>query len=229
MADYFAMCERQEKEAADVVVATESGTKNQNDRVSEIDFPDKENEEVEAVEVPKRLRGVTRMDKVHTRPFEKKVLISMNEKFQHVSDNEGNIPEDQKACDGLVFFKTRKRKPGREYKTNTDVMNYRIVKGVDGIEESISRGKKSHAPGWLIGRHDTKSVKNATEIPAPTNLVDDEVEAKVSQKVQDNLTFVLKKLVEANPGLKIDIAHICGTVSSNTRAAGTPLTAGPNT
>lgn len=117
----------------------------------------------------------------------------------------------------------------------------------------MSGGKKSHGPGWLIGRHDTKSVKNATETPAPTDLyvqeltkkikqdvaqeveskinkrVDDEVDAKVSQKVQDNLTLVLKKLVEANPGLKIDIADICGTVSSDTGADGTPLTAGPST
>lgn len=48
MADYFAMRERQEKEAADVAVATGSGTKNQNDRVPETDFPDIENEEAEA-------------------------------------------------------------------------------------------------------------------------------------------------------------------------------------
>lgn len=40
------------------------------------------------------------------------------------------MPENQKACDGLVFIETRKRKPGREYKTNTDVMNYRIVSNV---------------------------------------------------------------------------------------------------
>lgn len=45
------------------------------------------------VEVPKKLRGRTRMDKVHTRPFEKRVLISMNEKFQPVSDNGKDVAE----------------------------------------------------------------------------------------------------------------------------------------
>lgn len=40
----------------------------------------------------------------------------------------------------------------------------------------------------------------------------DEVDAKVNQKVQDNLTLVLKKLVEANPKLKIDLSDICGTI-----------------
>lgn len=35
--------------------------------------------------------------------------------------------EDQ---DGLVFVKTRKRKPGHKYKTKTDVMNFRIVSNI---------------------------------------------------------------------------------------------------
>ncbi|KAL8155298.1 hypothetical protein AgCh_000610 [Apium graveolens] len=34
--------------------------------------------------------------------------------------------------------------------------------GLDGVDELISGGKKSHTPGWLTGRHDTKTVKKAT-------------------------------------------------------------------
>lgn len=42
---------------------------------------------------PKRLRGKTRMDNVHTRPFEKRIVISMNELFQPVSDDDKIITE----------------------------------------------------------------------------------------------------------------------------------------
>ncbi|KAL6534778.1 hypothetical protein OROGR_013453 [Orobanche gracilis] len=125
-----------------------------------------------------------------------------------------------------VFAKTRKRKPGRIYKSNTDVMQFRIdtikkklesSEGLDGLDELVSGGKKSHGPSWLIGRHDTKCVKASSQAssPAPTDsyvqeltkkirheVVDeveaklnqkvyDEVDANVNQKVQDNLTLVL--------------------------------------
>lgn len=123
---------------------------------------------------------------------------------------------------------------------------------VDGIEELVSGGKKSHGPGWLIGRHDPSLVKTSTQAPAPTDSyieeltkkirqelvgdmeaklerkVNEEVEAKVNQKVQDNLSFVLKKLAEANPGLQIDLGQICATISSDTLGDGTPMTSGPS-
>lgn len=122
--------------------------------------------------------------------------------------------------------------------------------GVDGIEELVSGGKKSHTPGWLIGRHDPSLVKTQAPAPAPTDpyieeltkkirqelvgdmeaklekRVNEEVDAKVNQKVQDNLAIVLKKLAEANPGLQIDLGQICATVSSDTIGDGTPMTSG---
>ena len=39
------------------------------------------------VEVPKRPRGKTRMDKVHARTSDKRVVLQMNERFQAVSDD----------------------------------------------------------------------------------------------------------------------------------------------
>lgn len=57
--------------------------------------------------------------------------------------------------------------------------------------------------------------------------IEAELDAWVNQKVQDNLTWVLKKLGEANPDLKIDIGELCATISSD-RDDGTPMTGGPS-
>lgn len=58
--------------------------------------------------------------------------------------------------------------------------------------------------------------------------VNEEVDAKLNQKVQDNLAFALKKLAEANPGLQINLGELCGTVSSDTVGDGTPVTDVPS-
>ncbi|KAL6551956.1 hypothetical protein OROGR_008110 [Orobanche gracilis] len=156
-----------------------------------------------------------------------------------------------------VFAKTRKRKPGRKYQSNPDVMQFRIdtinkklesSEGLDGLDELVSGEKKSHGPGWLIGRHDPKFLKTSTQAPAPTDSyvqeltkkirqevvleveaklnqkVYAEVDGKINQKVQDNLTLVLKKLVEANPILNVDIGEICAAISNDTVGDGTPMT-----
>ncbi|KAK1378070.1 hypothetical protein POM88_024814 [Heracleum sosnowskyi] len=156
-----------------------------------------------------------------------------------------------------VFLKTRKRKPGRKYKTYTAVMNYRLEKiekamaapgGSSGIDELISDGK-SHGPSWLIGRHAESAKVSTTTAPRSTyvqeltaqikqNLVDEmeakvnkkvqqEVDEKVNQKVQQNLTWVLKKLGEANPDMKIDLGDLCATISTDNEN-GTPMTGGPS-
>ncbi|KAL8154564.1 hypothetical protein AgCh_000074 [Apium graveolens] len=120
---------------------------------------------------------------------------------------------------------------------------------LDGIKELLSGGKSSHGPGWLIGRHDVKALKNST--PQPSNACLQDLTKKIRQnivqevkekfnrklsdevakvkKVQDNMSLVLQKLLEANPGLNIDIAQIYGTISSDTGADGTPLTDGRST
>ena len=49
----------------------------------------------------------------------------------------------------------------------------------------------------------------------------------VNTKVQHNMAWLLKKLGEANPGLKVDITHdFCATVSSDGDQFGTPITPG---
>ncbi|KAL8155229.1 sugar transporter ERD6-like 8 [Apium graveolens] len=49
------------------------------------------------------------------------------------------------------------------------------------------------------------------------------------KKVQGNMSLVLHKLLEANSGLNIDMAQICGTISGDKGVDGTPLTGGRST
>ncbi|KAK1386144.1 hypothetical protein POM88_023879 [Heracleum sosnowskyi] len=178
---------------------------------------------------------------------------------------ETDLPDiENEEAEAAIFAKTRKRKPGREYKYIPDVMQFRVdtinkklqsAEGLDGLDELVLGGKKSHGPGWLIGRHDVKCVKASTQNtapPAPTDSyiqelkkklrqevveeveaklnqkVNEEVDVKVNQKVQDNLTLVLKKIVDANPFLNINIGEICATISSDTGGDGTPMTNRPS-
>ncbi|KAK1388961.1 hypothetical protein POM88_017139 [Heracleum sosnowskyi] len=233
MVDYLAMRERKQKEAASAI-ATGSGTKN--DKVPETDLPDIEMEEVEADDE------------------------QPDDQQPDDQQPDGEQPDDDLYY-AKIFAKTRKRKPGRKYQSNPDVMEFRIdtinkklgsSEGLDGLDELVSGAKKSHGRGWLIGRHDPKCLKTSTSAPAPTDSyvqeltkkirreVAVEVEAKVNQKVcaevdgkinrkvQDNLTLALKKLVEANPTLNVDIGEICATISSDTVGDGTPMTNGPS-
>ncbi|KAK1401180.1 hypothetical protein POM88_000785 [Heracleum sosnowskyi] len=83
---------------------------------------------------------------------------------------------NEKPPGAAIFAKTFKRKPEREYKSNSDVMQFRVdtinkklqsAEGLDGLDELVSGGKKSHGPCWLIGRHDVKCVKASTQSTAP--------------------------------------------------------------
>ncbi|KAK1370109.1 hypothetical protein POM88_036201 [Heracleum sosnowskyi] len=104
---------------------------------------------------------------------------------------------------GSIKAKTRKRKPGREYKSNPDVMQFRVdtinkklqsAEGLDGLDELVSSGKKSHGPGWLIGRHDVKCVKASTQNtapPAPTDSYIQELTKKLRQEVVEEVEVKL--------------------------------------
>ncbi|KAL6498561.1 hypothetical protein OROHE_026502 [Orobanche hederae] len=89
-----------------------------------------------------------------------------------------------------VFAKIRKHKRGCVYKSNPDVVQFRTdtikkklesLEGLDGLDELVSGGKKSHGPGWLIGRHDAKCVTSSTQAsaPAPTNSYVQELTKKI--------------------------------------------------
>ncbi|KAK1385764.1 hypothetical protein POM88_023499 [Heracleum sosnowskyi] len=191
MVDYLAMRERKQKEATSAI-ATGSGTKN--DKVPETDLPDIEMEEVEA-----------------------------DDEQPDDQQPDGEQPDGEQPDDDLyyakIFAKTRKRKPGRKYQSNPDVMEFRIdtinkklgsSEGLDGLDELVSGAKKSHGRGWLIGRHDPKCLKTSTSAPAPTDSyvqeltkkirqeVAVEVEAKVNQKVRAEVDGKINRKVQDN-------------------------------
>lgn len=66
-------------------------------------------------EVPKRLRGQTKMFNVHTRAYDKRVVISMNQWFQPISDDDKVISELSN------FLGTLKRSVPLTYKSWSDV------------------------------------------------------------------------------------------------------------
>ncbi|KAK1366760.1 hypothetical protein POM88_042321 [Heracleum sosnowskyi] len=80
MADFLAL-RKSQKENAKKAVATENApiTRKVGADSSLPDYEDDEDNEAQVV-CPKRLRGETRMDKVHTRSFENRVVIDMNER-----------------------------------------------------------------------------------------------------------------------------------------------------
>ncbi|KAK1381043.1 hypothetical protein POM88_027787 [Heracleum sosnowskyi] len=116
MADYLILRDRQKKENAEKKAAVASGSGTARQPVDgENVLPDIGDDEAEEVVVPKRTRGKTNMDKVHTRPFDKRIVVNMNEKFQPIVD-------DDKVITELGYFLgTLKRCVPLTYKSWTDV------------------------------------------------------------------------------------------------------------
>ncbi|KAL8115335.1 hypothetical protein AgCh_021983 [Apium graveolens] len=125
--------------------------------------------------------------------------------------------------DAQVFVKTRKCKPGREYKNNPDVLNFRITRCEDS---KYPTPNPSDACLQELIKKIRQDVVEEVEEKFNRKLSDEVAKVK---KVQDNVSLVLQKLLEANPGLNIDMAQICWTISGDTGADGTPLTCGHST
>ncbi|KAK1380863.1 hypothetical protein POM88_027607 [Heracleum sosnowskyi] len=201
MVDYLSMREHKQKEVASAI-ATGSGTKN--DKVPETDLPDIEMEEVEAdPEIQKRAErnAKSRRQYTDTHTAGPKLFSQIEHKMKNKQPNDEQ-PDDQQPDDqqpdgeqpdddlyyAKIFAKTRKRKPGRKYQSNPDVMEFRIdtinkklgsSEGLDGLDELVSGAKKSHGRGWLIGRHDPKCLKTSTSAPAPTDSYVQELTKKI--------------------------------------------------
>lgn len=94
-------------------------------------------------------------------------------------------------------------------------------------DEALPTGK--HGSDWLVGRcgeTDGCATTPVTPQPSAGDLaqITQQLEAKFNRKLQDNMAWMLKKLGEANPDLKIDIGDFCATVSSDQDDNGTPIT-----
>ena len=100
--------------------------------------------------------------------------------------------------------------------------------------DAIVSGRKSHGRNWLVGRRGKMSEKNPTD-PAPTysyvqeltakirQELEADLEAKVNRKVKENVSWVLKKLCEANPNLNLNVGDFSVTTSDEDDI-GTPST-----
>ncbi|KAL6527980.1 hypothetical protein OROHE_014930 [Orobanche hederae] len=178
----------------------------------------------------------------------RKTLAEVKEKLKK---QDPNLASPSRA---RVYFKSRKYKEGHKYKTNRDAIKKRIVNYLNSelfdsvrktIDEVLREGGDAdavlpggkHGPDWLVGRQGSfLALENTPAIPQPsadeltakiTRDLESQMEAKVNRKVQENMTWFLKKLGEANPTLKFDIGNFCATFSSDQNESGTPITQTP--
>lgn len=99
--------------------------------------------------------------------------------------------------------------------------------------DAMVTNDKEHGRNWLVGRRG-KTYEVKAQAPSDQYVqelttkikrdLEHELDAKVNKKVQENMTWVLKKLGDANPDLKLDIGDFCATMSSEPEDIGTPMT-----
>ncbi|XP_063947022.1 uncharacterized protein LOC135151762 [Daucus carota subsp. sativus] len=104
----------------------------------------------------------------------------------------------------------------------------------EGNDADVMLPGGKHGADWLVGRKGTAvALEKIHAIPEPyvdeltakiTQNLENEMEAKVNRKVQENMAWLLKKLGEANPSMKFDIGDFCATFSSDQDENGTPIT-----
>lgn len=94
----------------------------------------------------------------------------------------------------------------------------------------VSAGRKRQWRNWLVGRRGKMPEKNQ----APTDSyvqeltakirqeLEADLDARVNRKVKESVSWLLKKLVEANPDLNLDVLDFGGT--SDEDDTGTPAT-----
>lgn len=100
--------------------------------------------------------------------------------------------------------------------------------------DAVVSGGKSHGRNWLVGRRGKMLEKNPTSAPTDSYVqeltkkikqdLEADLEAKVNRKVKENVSWVLKKLGEANPDLNLDVGDFCVTTTSDDDDTGTPAT-----
>ena len=87
----------------------------------------------------------------------------------------------------------------------------------EGDNEDVVPPAAKKSSDWLVGRRGQTAGSETTLVtpgPSATDLaqITKQLEAKFNRKLQDNIAWMLKKLGEANPNMKIDIGDLCATV-----------------
>ncbi|KAL6587889.1 hypothetical protein OROMI_000867 [Orobanche minor] len=147
----------------------------------------------------------------------------------------GSLAEENAARrNSYVDPHTLGRKTLAEVKEKLETIDEVLKEGGDA-DAVLPDGK--HGRDWLVGRQGSLlALENTPAIPQPsvdeltakiTQDLESQMESKVNRKVQENMTWFLKKLGEANPTLKFDIGDFCATFSSDQDETGTPITQTP--
>lgn len=150
---------------------------------------------------------------VETHTAGRKSFAQIGEKIKA----EKKIDSEELAPKDDIYAKTRKRKPGRQYKT-PNVQ--------DGSGEQVKKPK--HGPNWLLGRsgkcRKTKQDQQQKLLSSstPTDMNDlkktlreeimSEMQEMVDRKVSEKMTKVIVKLGEINPDFKdLDVEELCAS------------------
>ena len=99
------------------------------------------------------------------------------------------------------------------------------VANIAEADALVSSGK-SHTRNWLVGRRGKMAEKSSTTPGSSDSYVQEltkkirkeleaDLEEKVNRKVKKNVSWVLKKLGEANPDLNLDVGDFCVTTTSD--------------
>ncbi|KAL6527917.1 hypothetical protein OROMI_029728 [Orobanche minor] len=95
-----------------------------------------------------------------------------------------------------------------------------------GVEAATSRGELAARVRFCSVKHEILD-QYVQELSAKIKQdLEADLEAKVNVKVKENMSWMLKKLRDTNPGLKFDITDLCATASSDQDDNGTPFTQG---
>ncbi|KAL6584563.1 hypothetical protein OROMI_003852 [Orobanche minor] len=156
---------------------------------------------------------------VETHTAGRKSFAQIGEKIKA----ENNLEPEELAPKDDIYVKTRKRKPGRQYKTTTIAEN--------GTEAEVQ--KPSHGPNWLLGRSGkcrkakaqqpkllSSSTATTTDVDGLKKSIREEIMAAmqemVDRKVCQKMSNVIQKLGESNPDFQnLDIKELCAAANTD--------------
>ncbi|KAK1396205.1 hypothetical protein POM88_006068 [Heracleum sosnowskyi] len=87
-------------------------------------------------------------------------LLRVGEAHRFAANTKLNTESSRSNAILMAYFGTCRKRLRKKVNSS---------EGVDGIEELVSGGKKSHDMGWLIGRHGSSLIKTSTQAPPQTD------------------------------------------------------------
>ncbi|KAL6569772.1 hypothetical protein OROMI_014286 [Orobanche minor] len=161
------------------------------------------------------------------------------EDFKMLLNYWGDESVKENAARRNKLAETHTMGPRTHAQAKEKLMQVRELVNAGKIAEAnaLVHGGKPHGRNWLVGRKGKKPTYDTTPAAPSDQYVQElsakikqdleaDLEAKVNVKVKENMSWMLKKLRDANPSLKFDITDLCATASSDQDDNGTPFTQG---